>query len=107
MNEETEKNAQDYIHTSKVPQLENGGQEKNGASRYALFAFGHYYPNGGIDDLRGVYPSVEECRQAFKLLGSKLMIEQGYSSNAHPTGHDCTGQIVELKTLQCIETIQA
>ena len=38
-------------------------EEKEGGSmmRYMLFAGTTYYPNGGIDDLKGLFSSKDEC----------------------------------------------
>ena len=71
--------------------------------KYALFAFGSYYPNGGFDDLRGLFDSIPECRNAFKEVLPKLMSEQGYGESAKPT--KCHGQIVDLKEMKIVETL--
>ena len=34
--------------------------------RYILFCFPYYYPNGGADDLVGVYNTIKECDNAMK-----------------------------------------
>jgi hypothetical protein len=35
-------------------------------NKYVLFGWNNYYPNGGWDDLIGVYDSVDEAKAAFE-----------------------------------------
>lgn len=34
---------------------------------FILFQFDHYYPDGGLEDIKGVFPSLQDAKDAFLL----------------------------------------
>lgn len=73
-------------------------------ARFALFAFGRYYPNGGFDDLRGIYESVEDCCVKFDSIIPEIMDEQGYGKCE--SNGQCYAQIVDLDTMELVKELE-
>jgi len=64
-------------------------------NKYVLFGWSSYYPNGGWDDMIGVYDSIDEAKAAFE----KAATEKPYK-------YENAGQIIAVPecviVLECI-----